>query len=102
MQQPQIERQQECDAGIKGDPERPGTHLGHTLISASHCGRNPQLIEFCASMLGLAALRLESSTRAVSPRRTVTGKSQCRRTSPEIASVPTIPIQEWPGATPAK
>src|ERR1700722_11569757 len=78
VQQPQIERQQERDAGVKGNPKRPGAHLGRALFRASHCGRNPQLMEFCASMLGLAALKLESSTRAVSPRRTVTGKSQFR------------------------
>src|SRR5580704_18266263 len=77
VKQTQIEHQQERDAGVKGDPERPGAHLGHALVRTSHCGRNPQLLEFCASKLGFEALRLESSTRAVSPGRTVTWKSQC-------------------------
>ena len=93
VKQSQIEQQEQRDAGVEGDPERPGAHLGHALVWASHCGGNPQLLEFCAVVLGLTAFRLESSTLAVSPCRTVTGKSHCRRTSPEIASAPIIPIQ---------
>ena len=28
----EIEQQQESDAGVKGDPERPGAHLGRALV----------------------------------------------------------------------
>src|SRR4029077_376216 len=102
VEQPHIEQQQEGDAEVKCNPERPGAHLGHALVQASHCGKDPQLSEFCAVVLDLTAFRLESSTRAVSFCRTVTGKSHCACTSPEIASVPISPIQYLPGAMPAK
>ena len=32
VKQSQIEHQKERDAGVEGDPERPGAHLGHALV----------------------------------------------------------------------
>ena len=32
VKQSQIEHQEKRDAGVKGDPERPGAHLGHALV----------------------------------------------------------------------
>jgi hypothetical protein len=90
VKQAKVEQQEQRNAGMEGGPERPCAHLGHArfhdgYFEAGHWRKKPQWFESCAVRLGFVALRFVNSTRVVSPGRTVTGKSQRRRTSPEIA-----------------